>query len=543
MKYAQVILDLPIDKIFDYAIPCSLEQKVSVGKRVKVEFGNKKAIAYIVNISQESKQVKVKEIKQVIDSKPVISSCFFSLSKWISKYYFCSWGEALATTLPSALRKGQQRTRKKAGALEKITNGKIQDQLCLDQDLIAKELIETAKKKKLCPFLLFADAEERIKIYIEISRYVLSQNKGVLILVPGISLISRLVKKFISHFGKLISQYHSSLSSAEQFQKWQKIKKGEARIVIGTRSAIFSPVKNLGLIIIDQEQDISYKEEQIPRYNARNIAVKRGEIEKSLVILGSNTPSLQSYHQAKLYKYRLLKTEEKEKKKIKARIIDRNREDFFISPFLKTKIDEYLKKQKRVIIYEKLGKKKKVQGEDFSKLGLVGIISTDNILNTPNFSASEYTFQLLSQVIKQTKEAEAELIVQTYNPFHFSITSAIKGNFDDFYKNEIAYRKELNYPPFVHFINIILRSRNEKELKKKTENLVELLRKKFGKMEVLGPVFLKQSKENLPFKYYYITLKTKDVIKTNQSLKKVLANFNKRKVGRIIVDVDPMFFF
>lgn len=514
-NYIQVVLDLPIDKVFDYVVPEHLKKDIEIGKRVWVEFRNKKTVAYVVGLLEESKLKKIKEIKNVIDSYPVIDSSLLSLSKWISKYYFCSWGEALAITLPPALRKGQQKTRL------------------------------TALPPTKCPwvqpetFLVYENAQERIKIYLRMIEDVLKQNKGVIVLVPEISLTTKIIAKFVSHFGKTVAQYHSSLSSAQQFQEWQRIKKGESKIVIGTRSAVFSPLKNLGLIIVDEEQDNSYKEESIPRYNAREVAIKRAEIEKITTVLGSDTPSLKSYHYAKLRKYRFLKTEQKEKGFLRVKLIDKGREDFSVSPFLKTKIDEYLQKKERVIIYERLGKQKKVRGENFSKLGLIGIISADSILNLPNFLASEHTLQLLSQIVKQAQEARAELIIQTYNSTHFSITAAVKQDYEVFYKQEIIYRRELNYPPFVHFINIILKDKNEEKLKKRVKKISEDLKREFGRQEILGPVILKRFKTNPLFSYYYITLRTKTVLETNRLLRKVLSNFRKK----IIVDVDPLFFF
>lgn len=539
MNYVQVILDLPVDKVFDYAIPEPLREEIEIGKRVWVEFRNKKTVAYIVGLLKESKLKKVKEIKKVIDSQPIITSSLLSLAKWLSEYYFCSWGEALAMTLPTGLRRGQKKTIKKGFAEERVKSKKKTENLGLspEQSLAADKIVRAIKQAQPQTFLVYEQPEERIKIYLRLIEHILSQNKGIIVLVPEISLTPGIIARFISHFGEIIAQYHSQLSSRQQFQEWQRVKKGDAKVVIGTRSAVFSPLKNLGLIIVDEEQDNSYKEESIPRYNARNVAIKRAEIGKAIVVLGSDIPSLESYYNAESKKYQLLKLRAKSDNiSLNARVIDRNREDFSVSPFLRTKIQEHLQKGERVVVYERLGKERRVEGESFSKLGLIGVVFADSILNFPNFLASERTFGLLSQIVREAQKAKAELIIQTYNPAHFSITAAVKQNYEDFYKEEITYRQELNYPPFAHFINIILKGKNEQRLKKRIMELSEDLKKEFGKEKILGPAHF--------FNYWYVALKTKNVLKTNQSLKRILAEFNGRKADkRVIVDVDPLFFF
>ncbi|MCK4859740.1 MAG: hypothetical protein KAS87_04170 [Candidatus Omnitrophica bacterium] len=546
MNYAQVALNLPVDKLFDYAIPEHLREEVKVGKRVWVEFRNRKAVAYIVKLLEESRLKKVKEIKKVIDEQSIISSFSLLLSKWLSKYYFCSWGEAIALTLPSPLRKGQRRTNpspptplpcrnwKWVGAKENLD---LNPDLDPKQSLSADKIIEAIKQNDFQPSFIYDNAEERIKIYLRLSEYVLSQNKGVIVLVPQISLASKLIAGFISHFGKIIAQCHSRLSSRQQFQEWQRIEEGKAKIIIGTRSAVFSSLKNLGLIIVDEEQSNSYKEENMPRYNAREVAVKKAEIEKATIVLGTSVPSLQTYHKAKLQEYKLLQTKEK-KEILKTRIIERRKEDPSISPFLKMRIEEYLQKKKRVVLYTRLGGQRIIKGENFSDLGLIGVISADSILNLPNFLAGERTFQLLSQIGIEAKKTKAEFVIQTYNATHFSIVAAAKEDWEGFYEKEIAYRQELDYPPFTHFINIILRNKNEENLKKEIGDLSEQLKNKFGETRVLGPIALKSFKAKPSIYCRYIILKTKDILKTNPVLKEVLVNFS-----RVIIDVDPLFFF
>ena len=195
------------------------------------------------------------------------------------------------------------------------------------------------EEKKHQVFLLYgSDRKSRIRVYIQAIKEVLKHERPACMLVPEIFLITRLISDLKSHFGDKIAPFHSRLSSSQRFNTWKKVKAGELPVVVGTRSAIFSPLKDLGLIIIDEEHDASYKQEELdPRYHARDGAVKRAEIEEAVVILGSPTPSLESFHNAWKGKYVLCRPEEKVKKKTLTRVeivdMHRERKEGNFSPF------------------------------------------------------------------------------------------------------------------------------------------------------------------------------------------------------------------
>src|SRR5437764_1367970 len=146
----------------------------------------------------------------------------------------------------------------------------------------------------------------KTEIYIRAMQAALEMNRGAMMLVPEIALTPILSRRLRSHFGNQIAIFHSSLSKGERFDEWSRLRTGEARIVLGTRSAVFAPVHNLGLIIVDEEQDASYRQEESPFYNARDTAIVRAQKESAVVVLGSATPSLESFHNAQIGKYQHL---------------------------------------------------------------------------------------------------------------------------------------------------------------------------------------------------------------------------------------------
>lgn len=175
----------------------------------------------------------------------------------------------------------------------------------MDEQAIALNLItENMAKPAPKPVLLFGvTGSGKTEVYIQAIAKVRADHKTAIVLVPEISLTPQTVERFRSRFGDEIAVLHSHLSDGERHDEWFRIRDGEASIVIGARSALFAPLKNLGLIIVDEEHEHTYKQEESPRYNARDVAVMRGHFQKCGVILGSATPSIESYHNALQGKY------------------------------------------------------------------------------------------------------------------------------------------------------------------------------------------------------------------------------------------------
>ena len=204
----------------------------------------------------------------------------------------------------------------------------------------------------------------KTEIYLQALAHALEQGKGAIVLVPEISLTPQTVERFKARFssGKLqtlVAVLHSHLSTGERHDEWHKIRQGRARIVIGARSAIFAPVEPLGLIIVDEEHEHTYKQEEAPRYHARDVAIMRGQMENAVVVLGSATPSLESYYNCKKGKYTLLELPERvdNQKMPRVRVVDMRQAAYkekgppIFSPQLKEAITQRLERGEQTILF------------------------------------------------------------------------------------------------------------------------------------------------------------------------------------------------
>ncbi|MDP8323425.1 MAG: primosomal protein N' [Candidatus Stygibacter australis] len=208
------------------------------------------------------------------------------------------------------------------------------------------------------PFLLYGiTGSGKTEVYIQSIKKTLAEGKSALMLVPEISLTPQMVERFYNAFGENIAILHSRLNDRQRWQQWQNIRKGQSRIVIGARSAIFAPLKDIGIIIVDEEHENSYKQDTAPRYNGRDLAVMRAYLEKTVIVLGSATPSLESWHNTSIGKYSLLKLTKRPGnfKLPQVQIIDmKNMPDNkgFFSSELTSMIADRLKKKEQIILFQ-----------------------------------------------------------------------------------------------------------------------------------------------------------------------------------------------
>lgn len=307
MKYVSVVIKLPLDKEFYYRVPNGLADQIGIGKRVWVPFGPRRVVGYIVDILDKVDIDNVRPVESVIDREPLISEDLLSLTKWISAYYVCSWGEAIDAAIPGVFKKGKTSVRPKRPFKEK-GHKKTYDLLPTEEQGEALRAIKASlDKSEFQAFLLHGiTASGKTEVYLQAISHALKNNRSSILLVPEISLTPQTVERFMSRFGNSVAVMHSALVGSRRFHEYQKIRSGEARIVVGARSAIFAPVRDLGLVIIDEEHETSYKQENVPRYHARETALRRAELTKSVVILGSATPSLESYYNAVKSSYKLI---------------------------------------------------------------------------------------------------------------------------------------------------------------------------------------------------------------------------------------------
>lgn len=274
MLYANVVLGLPIDGPFDYLVPAGLENKIVVGARIKVNFRNKKEVAYVVGLSQLTKIKKLKEILGLLDQEPVLDKNMLLLTKELAQHYCCSWGEAIETALPEELRKGK-------------IKGDGSVFLGLD-----------VRKTNPSPLVrhVFLQGQDRMPFYLKEIKEVLVSKQSVIVLFSDIAEAEKAKEEIHKSLG--VDAFVSFRKQPNELEAWERIRKSDYAVVLGTRSSIFSPVNNLGLVIIDSEGDSVYKQEQMPHYHAREVALMRAQISGAKVILGSNCLSLESFYLA-----------------------------------------------------------------------------------------------------------------------------------------------------------------------------------------------------------------------------------------------------
>jgi primosomal protein N' len=356
-----------IDRVFDYSVPDCFFDKIKLGIRVKVPFGKMELEGFVVEIKGSS-DIEVKDILDVIDDEAILNSELLELGKKMQEDTLATLISCYQIMLPKALKaKNGQVINKKfdtyyylnkdivcygklSASQEKIIN------LCMEKEFVLrKELVDISlsslntlikknillekklehyrlsynekieAKKELTndqklvvdevlantgyfPYLLFGvTGSGKTEVYMELIEDSLNKGKTSIVLVPEISLTPQMVLRFQKRFGDNIAAIHSALSDGEKYDEWRRIVKGEAKIVIGARSAIFAPLNNIGMIIIDEEHSDSYKQDDSnPRYNAKDIALLRGKYHNCPVIMGSATPSLEVFARAKKGVFKLL---------------------------------------------------------------------------------------------------------------------------------------------------------------------------------------------------------------------------------------------
>jgi primosomal protein N' (replication factor Y) (superfamily II helicase) len=416
----------------------------------------------------------------------------------------------------------------------------------------------------------------KTEIYMRAMNNALSLGRSAMMLVPEIALTPVFSHRLRARFGDQVAIFHSSLQKGERFDEWTRVRNGEARVVIGTRSAVFAPVKNLGLIVVDEEHESSYRQQESPYYNARDVAIVRAQKESATVVLGSATPSLESFHNARKGKYHFVSLPERigARPMAVAKIVDmrsvfsrhgkprvfsdelleairetREREEQSIillnrrgySSFILCRscgetiqcpncdvtltyhrservivchycnhreavppvcpscgkkyiyyvgegteqLEEMLKllfpalrvaridrdtTARRKVFEQSLsdfsagrldtlvGTQMLAKGHDFPNVTLVGVVSVDAGLALPDFRSAERTFQLITQVAGRAGRGDrpGRVLIQTYHPYHYALQHACAQDYEGFYEEELRYRQNHSYPPFVALASLLV---------------------------------------------------------------------------------------
>lgn len=482
------------------------------------------------------------------------------------------------------------------------------NQLNEEQQAAYEEVSKTLDRGGFASFLLYGiTGSGKTEIYIHALKKVLEQGKGGLVLVPEIGLTPQIVKRFYTIFGDEIAVLHSRLTNRQRYDAWRALQQGEKRIAIGARSAVFAPVQNLGLVIIDEEHDASYKQEDpAPRYHGRDAAIMRAHLNEAVVVMGSATPSMVSLYGAQKGKSTFLQLTQRpfEAKLPEVKVLDKkqyrsamrgpiavplyqaieeatNNGEQAILLYNRRGFSSYLqcehcgdipecpncsvsltyhksKKQLRchycgyaqrqprhcrecghesveprgsgtqqleeqidelfpdaetlrmdfdttsgtnghANILKAFGRKEADilvgtqivgKGLDFPDVTVVGVIDADTELAFPSFRSSERMYQLLSQVAGRSGRSgkEGKVFFQTWQPDHPAVQTAKNHDYKSFARNELAYRKMLQYPPYSRIVRFVFKGKREGRVRKVAELFTESLIETLGRSDsVLGP--------------------------------------------------------
>lgn len=517
-----------------------------------------------------------------------------------------------------------------------------------EQRRAADTVIEDMENGKSDTYLLYGiTGSGKTEVYMELIEHVICQGKQAIVLIPEISLTYQTVMRFYRRFGNRVSIINSRLSAGERFDQLERAANGEIDIMIGPRSALFTPFANLGLIIIDEEHEGAYKSENVPRYHAREVAEMRAQMNHASLVLGSATPSMESYYRAQNGQYRLLTLQNRAKSNsklanvhvvdLREELAEGNRSVFsrklrelmekrlakgeqimlfmnrrgyanfvscrscgeafrcphcdvsltyhrdgrmkchycgyevwmprncptcgspYIAPFgtgtqkledmtrktfpeakvLRMDADTTAKKGSHEEILQAfaegdadilIGTQMIVKGHDFPKVTLVGIMAADLSLYVPDFRSGERTFELITQASGRAGRGElaGDVVIQSYTPDHYAITSAADQDYEMFYRQEMVYRKMMAYPPAIGLFCVMLSSKDEAALNRGIQYLHREIRKEycFDGLVFIGPVDASPYKvndiyrKNLYIKHesYDILLKVRKSVQTLEGL-------------------------
>ncbi len=350
----QVALNVPLRRLFDYLPPENQTIPLTRGTRVMVPFGRQTLAGIILGQTHGSDLLpsQLKAIASVCDNEPLFSDALCTFIEKTAAYYHHPIGEVAFCGAPSLLRQG------KAIPTLAVTAPSIETPATLtlneEQQLALDSILNNLEQFQA--FLLEGiTGSGKTEIYLRATQMVAKANRQILILVPEISLTPQTQERFIARFGEAVICYHSRMTPKERFVAWLKVQQGAANIVIGTRSSIFLPFTRLGLIVVDEEHDASFKQQEGFRYSARDMAVMRAKLSHCPIVLGSATPAFESLFNAKVGKYQHLTLTHRA---IQAQLptithldIRHNKLEGGLSAQLITRIESHLKQQGQVLLF------------------------------------------------------------------------------------------------------------------------------------------------------------------------------------------------
>ena len=349
--FYNIAIAVPLRQAFTY----HSNQQIIPGTRVAVKFGRTNKLGIVTEVISKT-DIKTKPIHMVLDDLPIFSKTELKIFKWASDYYLHPIGEVINSFLPTNLRQT-----KNTFEVETIEGNKeIIEQNSEFETALNSEQIKAVKflneLKGFMPTLLHGvTGSGKTEVYIRCIYEQLLNNKSVLVLAPEIALTPQLESRVRNQFGDLVGIYHSKMTPSARYKAWKKFKSGEIKVVIGTRSAVMIPAPKLGLIIVDEEHDASYKQQEGFKFSARDIAIKRAQIIKIPVILGSATPSLRTLKLVEEKKFKTISLTKRvtQKSPPKFSILDINEVKLVsgLAPQAIEAITQTLKQKKQAMIF------------------------------------------------------------------------------------------------------------------------------------------------------------------------------------------------
>ncbi|WP_434756756.1 primosomal protein N' [Borrelia puertoricensis] len=613
--YYEIAFNIPVNRLFFYKYNLKLE----TGIRVITNFNGKDTIGIIIKRYakeelRENFTFEIKDIIKVIDENAIIIEHNINLAHWISQKTFSGFGETLFCGLPKISTSNKEIKNND----NKNLSYKLPIQLNDEQNNIYKEIIESNIQNTF--YLFGVPGSGKTEIFIKLCESYLEQKKQIIFLIPEISLGYQIIQRIKSNLStNKVYEYNSKVSNSMKTLIWNKVKNGENLIIIGVKSALMLPFKNLGLIIMDEEHEYTYKSENTPRFHSRHIGFFLQSTFNAKFVMGSATPSLEAYlaMENNQIKKMVLKNKFFERTFKELKIIDMNKERQIISSellysiqkslidkrqalifinkrgyskTLECKICEYIiycphcsfnliyhKSENKLIchycnyktkiinncpncnsqdiIYKTYGiqfierelknflpnariartdsdlnKKEIIQsinafengqldiligtqiiakGFNFKQIKTLGIINADIGMGLPDFRSSERIFAIISQVLGRAARFQSDntIIIQTKNPDYYPIKYAYEGKYEEFYKEEIKIRKELNYPPFKKIIRIVVKSKKQEAARHKCLEFFEISKELLNdKIEYIGPSKAPMSKISKHYRYNIIYL-------------------------------------
>jgi primosomal protein N' (replication factor Y) len=300
---------------FDYLLPEELRAEIAVGSMLVVPFGRREVLGVVVGLAERSEVSKEKLLAPLRAFELGVPIDLVALAEWIAAEYCSTIARALRLVLPPgansrvAGRLGMPRQRRSTvrrpqhlpvGALHAEPPALTDDQRAVLIEL--RELLSedsTAAEQPARRLLHGITGSGKTEVYLQAAAYTLERGRGAIVLVPEIALTPQIVGRFVARFGETVAVLHSRLTPAQRREEWRRLRSGEARVCVGPRSAVFAPLERLGLIVVDEEHDSSYKHEGDPRYDARDVAAWRAREQHALLLVGSATPRPESRHALK----------------------------------------------------------------------------------------------------------------------------------------------------------------------------------------------------------------------------------------------------